>query len=228
MTDYLVFTLIASMGAFGDLAGHERRGSHHWPGRSALLGLIGAVLGVRREDKEGQLALTSWKTAVSVLSISDVWSDFHTVQNVPSARVKRPETRRSALEALRRTDTGMITKREYLSNCAFGIALWGGEITTLENALKSPTFVPYLGRKCCPLTAPMAPKLVATHDCVSALTCISIPPFLNLNPSQPLLIASDEQIGDGWIETRWDEALDRESWHFGQRMVYICRPEPVE
>ena len=226
MTDYLVIALVAPMGAFGDLAGHERRGSHHWPGRSALLGLIGGALGVRRDDREGQAALALWRTSVSVLHASEVWRDFHTVQTVPSARIKRPATRRAALEALRRTDTGMITRREYRSDCAFGVALWGGEIPPLEAALKRPAFTPYLGRKSCPLSAPMDPKVVAADTSVDALAQVTLPPFLSLDPARPELIASDEEIGKGWFETRWDEPLDREAWHFGQRFVHVCRPEP--
>ncbi|MDE0209261.1 MAG: type I-E CRISPR-associated protein Cas5/CasD [Boseongicola sp.] len=225
MVDYLVLALVAPMGAFGDLAGHERRGSHHWPGRSALLGVIGAALGVRREDRKGQAVLASWRTAVSVLQASEIWRDFHTVQTVPSARIKRPETRRAALEALQRTDTGIITRREYRSDCAFGVALWGGEIRALEEALKRPAFTPYLGRKSCPLSAPMDPKAVKADNPAEALARITLPPFLDLDPARPLLIASDEELGEGWIETRWDDPLDREAWHFGQRVVHVCKPE---
>ena len=54
LSSFTVFSLVAPMGSFGGPAGHERRGSNSWPGRSAVLGLIGAALGVRRTDKEGQ------------------------------------------------------------------------------------------------------------------------------------------------------------------------------
>jgi len=226
MTEYLVLALVAPMGAFGDLAGHERRGSHYWPGRSALLGLIGGALGVRRDDSEGQAALASWRTAVSVLHASEIWRDFHTVQTVPSARIRRPEQRRAALEALHRTDTGIITRREYSSDCAFGVALWGGELSPLDEALKRPAFTPYLGRRSCPLSAPMDPKVVTADNPADALARVTLPPFLGIDPARPLLIASDEGVGKGWTETRWDNPLDREAWHFGQRIVHLYRPEP--
>ncbi len=226
MTEFLVFALVAPMGAFGDLAGHERRGSHHWPGRSAILGLIGGALGVRRNDREGQTALAAWKVSVSVLCGGEAWRDFHTVQTVPSARIKRPATRRAALAALRRTDSGLITRRDYRSDCAFGVALRGGAIPPLQKALKRPAFTPYLGRKSCPLSAPMGPKTVVADTPADALAGITLPPFLSLDPSRPELIASDEEVGKGWVETRWDEPLDREAWHFGQRAVYFHRPEP--
>ena len=50
MIDYLVFTLSANLGAMGEFGGHERRSSLDWPGRSAIIGLLGAALGLRRSD----------------------------------------------------------------------------------------------------------------------------------------------------------------------------------
>ena len=225
MSDYLVFTLVAPIGAFGDLAGHEWRGSHRWPGRSALLGLIGGALGVRRDDRDGQKALSVWKTAVSVLQVSDAWQDFHTVQTVPSARTKRPPTRRAALAALQPSDSGLITRRDYRSDCVFGVALWNGDIPPLEKALRHPAFTPYLGRKSCPLSAPMDPQVVVEENVGAALAQIKLPSFLPDDLGVEM-IASDEEIEQGRVETRWDDPLDRDSWHFGQRKVYIYRPEP--
>ena len=50
MNDYLVFTLASAFGAMGDLAGHERRGTLPWPGRSAILGLLGAGGGIEQPE----------------------------------------------------------------------------------------------------------------------------------------------------------------------------------
>ena len=47
MVEHLVFTLCATLAANGDLAGHERRGTLTWPGRSAILGLLAAARGIR-------------------------------------------------------------------------------------------------------------------------------------------------------------------------------------
>ena len=213
------------MGAFGDLAGHERRGSGEWPARSAVLGLVGAALGVRRDDKTGQGALRNWRVAVSVLARGVPLRDFHTVQTVPNARIRRPATRRDALEALKSGDNPLITWRAYRSDCAFGVALWGAnEYAEVRQALLRPHFTPYLGRKSCPLSAPMAPQVIEADGPVEALTRISVPPFMKLDPACPLLVASDTPLGGGWEETRWDEPLDRETWHFGPRTVHVRRP----
>ncbi len=225
MAEHLVFTLVAPMGAFGDLAGHEQRGSTGWPGRSAILGLIGAALGVRRDDATGQAALNDWRMAVSVLEQGPVLNDFHTVQTVPSARIKHPATRADALRALTRADNGLITRRSYRMDCAFGVVLWGGDVAPLETALKAPHFLPYLGRKSCPLSAPMAPKRLEAEGPLQALAQITLPPFLALDPAAPLFVASDIPLGKGRSETRHDIPLDRQKWHFAAREVHIHRPE---
>ena len=227
MTDFVVFTLVAPLGSFGDLAGHERRGSDAWPARSAILGLVGAALGIRREDRPAQEELAAWNVAVSTLSSGKAILDFHTTQAVPTARIKRPSTRRDALRALRSGDNPVVTTREYRTDCVFGIALWGsGNLQRLREALKRPFFVPYLGRKSCPLAAPMAPRVVEAASPIEALRHVRLPPYLgSLDPAQPLSVASDEALPGARQQVRWDEPLDRAAWHFGPRTVHVARPQ---
>ena len=224
MGEFVVFSLVGPMGSFGDLAGHERRPTGEWPTRSAVLGLVGAALGVKRDDLQGQRELGAWRVTVSVLSRSQRIRDMHTVQAVPTSRIKRPETRRQALGALKSRDNPVVTWRDYLTDCAFGVALSGcDQESRVCEALARPMFVPYLGRKSCPLSAPMAPQIVEADSPAQALTRILLPPFLGLDAAQPLLVASDEPVKGGRQEIRWDEPLDRVSWHFGPRSVYIGR-----
>ena len=227
MAEFVIFTLAAPMGAFADLAGHERRHSGTWPARSAVLGLVGAALGVRRDETARQQSLSRWRTAVSVLSRGVALRDFHTVQTVPTARIKRPATRREALEALASGDNSLITWRDYRTDCAFGVALWGGDgPEEVRKALARPHFTLYLGRKSCPLSAPAAPKVIQAANPVDALARIDLPPFLEdqLDPQNPLMVVSEEPLNGGRQEIRWDEPLDRTSWHFGPRRVHVARP----
>lgn len=226
MSDYVVFSLVAPMGAFGGPAGHERRGSETWPGRGAILGLIGAALGMRRDDTDGLAALAQWKMAVSALSQGPVLRDFHTVQTVPAARIKRPRTRAQAITALTHKDNAMITRRDYRMDCAFGVALWEGpEADTLVTALGHPSFTPYLGRKSCPLSAPMGPKRVTAQNTLGALEQVRVPPFLDVNPRRPVFVASDEPLEiEGYSELHWDDPTDREKWHFAARQVHVSHP----
>lgn len=111
MPEFLVFTLTASLGAMGDLAGHERRGSLGWPGRSAVIGLLGAALGIARGGDFS--ALDQLQMAVAVFDQGQPLRDYHTVQTIPTAVARRPQSRPEALrvDPLRLNTT--ITLRDY-------------------------------------------------------------------------------------------------------------------
>lgn len=163
MRDWLVIQLVAPLGAFGELAGTSMRGGRERPGKAALLGLLGAALGVRRDDADGQRALAmGYEVAVRTLRRGAPLRDFHTVQSLP--RPNRAATRRDALAQKHALSTA-ITYREYrqdpLFEAAFAVkdgARWS--LDTLRASLERPVFTLYLGRKSCPLAAPLAPRLV--------------------------------------------------------------------
>lgn len=233
MPDHLVFTLVSAFGAMGDLAGHERRGTWVWPGRSAILGLLGAALGVRRDDATGFAALEPLRMAVGVHDEGAPMRDYHTIASVPSAVVRRPDSRAAALRAAGlRTET-TITLRDYRVGPLYAVALWGLPLTPLEEALRRPVFPLYLGRKSCPLAAPPDPRIRAADGPLEALAAARIPGFrwsrgwidgpCSLRP--PLrLVASDVDLGGGRSETRNDVPLDRARWHFGPRNVHFWVP----
>jgi CRISPR system Cascade subunit CasD len=231
MAEFLVFTLEAPTGAFGGPAGHERRGTGFWPGRSAVLGLLGAALGVRREDDAGQVALDSLRVAISVLDPGRPLRDFHTAQAVP-AKIRRPNSRREALAAVGREASTIVTRRDYVTEPCFGVALWSDApprpLGEIAEALRRPVFVLFLGRKSCPLSAPLGPQLVEAATPAKALAQIRLPPWRTggrkaLDPAKPLLIASEpfEGVAPDRIEAWWDQPLDRRLWHFGRREVHV-------
>lgn len=234
MAEFLVITLVAPMGSFGDLAGHERRGTAGWPGRSAILGLLGAALGTRRDDAPGQAALNIWQMAVGTLATGTPLRDYHTAQTVPST-IKRPNSRPEALAEARRQGVlnTILTSRDYLTDCAFRVALWGGDLAALATALRTPAFVPYLGRKSCPLALPMNPHLVDAETPVAALSLEDPAAHMATDhrapwpplSGKPTHVASDPWPGlPGHTETRWDQPIDRTRWHFAPRTVTVVSP----
>ncbi|MGQ3671191.1 type I-E CRISPR-associated protein Cas5/CasD [Xanthobacter sp. TB0136] len=218
MAEFVVFTLAGAMGAFGDLAGHERRGSLLWPARSAILGLMGAALGVERDDGPGQQALGVWKVAVGTMMTGAMLRDFHTTQTVPTARIRRPNSRRAALAALAPGDNPVLTQRDYVTDCAFAVAVWGGAREPLVAALEKPHFVLYLGRKSCPLTMPVAPRLIDAETPALALAAAARPHWAQHAAIGS--VASDVFDGMGGMESlRWDDPVDRSVWGFRSRRV---------
>lgn len=223
--EYLVFTLSATLGAMGELAGHERRSSWEWPGRSAILGICAAALGIRREgDFSG---LESLGMAVGVYDSGTPLRDFHTIQTVPPVAARHPQSRGDALRRGRgRLDT-TITLRDYRAGCLFGVSLWAGQgatpLSVVREALLRPVFPLYLGRKSCPLNAPVAPAMVQAPDAAAALQeGAHLPAWTG----QPLLrqIWTEEFAGSGALFTRHDQPLDRRSWHFAPRQMRRVDP----
>lgn len=217
MTDYLVFTLSATIGAMGDLAGHERRGSQLWPGRSAVIGLLGAALGRRREDDFTDLDALGLAVAPFVTGIEHGFRDYHTVETVPSAKARHPNSRPEALRIAGRGTNTTITMRDYRTGPLFGVAVWGGDLEPLRAALIEPVFVLYLGRKSCPLSAPVAPRIVAADSPEGALVHTQLPHWREGAIAVRLMI--DAEDDDTHVETRHDQAIDRGKWHFSARHV---------
>lgn len=223
MAEHLVFTLAASIGAMGELAGHERRGTLPWPGRSAVLGLVAAALGIQREDRAGLAALEPLSVAVGVWDEGVPLRDYHTVETVPTAVAKRPDSRPEALRRAGQGTNTTITLRDYRVGVLYGVALWGLPLAPLADALRRPAFTLYLGRKSCPLAVPPIPQIVEAEGPVQALSTLPLPPFREGRRAPKLrLVASDEPLGRGERrERRQDSVLDREAWHFASREVHV-------
>jgi len=220
MRDYMVFTLTATLGAMGELAGHERRGSWGWPGRSSILGLLGAALGIRRDGDFSSLDRLS--VAVAVFDEGRPLRDYHTVQTIPTAKVKRPQSRPLALRAVGGAANTTITHRDYRTCPLFAIAIEGDELEVIAEALKQPAFTLYLGRKSCPLSAPLAPRIVGAPDVQTALAEARLPPWWPDTNRVATRLYSDMPDAEGErSETRHDRPLDRRLWHFTERRFAV-------
>ncbi len=173
MPEFLTFALVAPLAAFGDLAVGERRGGWDRPGRSAVLGLVAASLGIERADEDAHQALEEgYGLALLCHAPGSLLADYHTAQVPPARRGRRFATRAEELGA---PDLATIlSRRDYRQGAWHLGALWirGAPRWTLQqvmDAMQRPAFVPYLGRKSCPLGLPLAPQLMEAADAVTAL-----------------------------------------------------------
>lgn len=219
MTDYLIFMLTAALASTGEFAGHERRGSVGWPGRSALLGMVAAAQGIRRYEADRLAELEHLKTAVAVFDEGSPLRDYHTVMTVPTAKAKRPNSRREALNIAGQDVNTIITKRDYRSSPLFGIALWGPNLDVVRNNLLCPHFTLYFGRKSCPLAVPLAPRIVGAESSEAALAHLVLPPWYASAVATHMYCDTVQPSPAATIEFRNDVALDRGKWHFRPRAV---------
>jgi len=226
MREHLVFTLTAALGSMGELAGHERRGSWTWPGRSAILGLCAAALGLRRGD---DFALVDGLgMAVALFDAGAPLRDFHTAVTIPSTIARRPQSRGEALRIDAGRSNATITLRDYRVGSLHGVALWGDGLERLQTALLHPDFTLYLGRKSCPLAAPLHPVLVTAPDAATALTQgLRLPPWRA--DARASMLATEEGMPAPQTVIRNDRPTDRVAWHFAPRTVRLipCEIAPL-
>lgn len=215
MQPFLIFGLTASLGAMGELAGHERRGALSWPGRSAVIGLMGAALGIRRDGDFS--ALHALAITLGIFDDGTPLRDYHTIETVPSAAAKSPNSRPEALlVASGRTNT-TITLRDYRTGPLYGVAVGGAGLPAIAAALNAPGFTLYLGRKSCPLAAPPGARVVQAASPADALAQMVVPPWRSEGPHAVRLCWLIEDDPQG--EVIHDLPLDRIRWHFGPRRV---------
>ncbi len=232
MREHLVFLLAAPMASFGSYAGHERRGSGVVPLRSAVLGLVGAALGIERSDMEGQAALRAYAVAAQSFRDSRPLRDYHTVETAPTAKARRPATRREALARAGLGVNTIVTKRDYRSDVLIGVTLWGRgqwSLSELAASFRQPHFPLYLGRKSCPLANPVNAKILMKEGPAEALACIEVPSWLvpeHLSTATLTqhLVHSDPAPGVTnplSSELVPGEPLDRRAWTFAESTVWL-------
>lgn len=168
---FLLFSLRGPMAAFGEIAVGQRRSLWDAPSKSGVFGFLAACLGIKREENARLLALeNSFGFAVRVENYGKALRDFHTAmaptEAARSRRIKAGLPLNTRKDDLDCDDlTTMLSDRYYRLEAQYSIALWqkvNGEfdLNSLLNAIKSPVFAPYLGRKSCPLGFPPNPLLV--------------------------------------------------------------------
>jgi CRISPR system Cascade subunit CasD len=177
MPQAVVFTLWAPFAALGDVAVGERRAGFDRPGRSAVLGLVAAALGLDRADDEAQASLDrDYLLAQRVVHRGDLLQDYHTVQAPPADRKGRWTTRRDAVDQPRHLLGTLLSLRDYRVAPFADIVLirQGGRPqfapTRIAEALRRPAFTLYFGRKACPLGLPPAPTIIETETLAAAFT----------------------------------------------------------
>lgn len=226
MRDYLLFRLYGPLAAWGDIAVGEYRPSFAHPGKSAIIGLLAAALGIRRDEEERQKALAeSCVFAVRVDSMGVLLRDYHTTQ-VPSAKKGVVHyTRRSELA----TDdlNTILSSRDYRCDAAYTVAITVADgspytVQQLAIALIKPVFTLYLGRKSCPLSLPLQPQVVSAATLRDALEAVpSAEELSGIVPKGDTTVFWEDDKASGLQRqqsiTRRDEPRSRKRWQFSER-----------
>jgi CRISPR system Cascade subunit CasD len=225
MKDFLILKLHGPMQAWGEHTFEGLRPSANFPTRSGLLGLLGACLGIMRNDrKQLQELADSVGMAVRVdtrhvARPDGTWralrvvktTDYHTVWGA-----------RKDYTSLKGHDGTIQTWREYLYDAEFTVVLWNHanpalSINKLEDAVRHPKFTPYLGRRSCPIARPLFEKRVSSVDVLEALK--------DVKPHGGT-VYSEVKIGDRMKRVR-DVPLVHQPRQFSGRNIYVYGGEYV-
>lgn len=242
MTEFLTFAVAAPIAAMGELAVGERRGSWDRPGRSAVLGLVAACLGLERNNEVAHADLEAgFGVALRVQRMGRLLADYHTAQVPPVRRGRRFATRAEELAA-DDLET-VLSRRDYRTDALVLAAIWQREnvrwaLADIGAAMQAPHFIPYFGRKSCPLMLPLAPQLIEAANPVVALgqrtehgpdpeRRLARPetaPLITMTATDVRQFGLSDKIRR--IEFRRDAIASRRRWQFALREEAIVTEAP--
>ncbi len=150
--EYLVMRLYGPMASWGDIAIGESRHSHYGPTKAAVMGLVAATLGLKREQEAQHLALNRGYQLATEVQAGQLLRDYHTVQAPDKVGKFQYRTRRDELILGRDRLGTVLSTREYRTDACALVALKANDnapysLQQLMDAITRPVFVPYLGRK---------------------------------------------------------------------------------
>ena len=148
----LVIRIAAPLQSYGDPASFEKRTTFRAPSKSAVIGMIGAALGFRRESDDYK-SLNDLDFAVRVDQPGEVLSDFQ----ITHYSLKKP---------------GKLSHRVYLQDAVFMVALSSKQdalMEKIEYALRHPKFQLYFGRRSNPPAGILKMKMCPDKTAINVL-----------------------------------------------------------
>lgn len=212
------------MQSWGGHTYEDLRHTEVFPTRSAVVGLLGACLGIERSDRE---ALTELNASLSITARLDKHkhemtriTDYHTIEGARTVK----ETPRKDLTP---------TRREYLCDACYTVALANETVAAYDldkiaAALERPIFTPFLGRRSCPITWPLFDRLIDdAEDALGALRLVE--PHSGMVYAEFATDADADKNFHGSNRLRLrDVALYRRTRQFTTRHVYFRTDPPKQ
>lgn len=203
--------------SWGTSSNFETRHTDYHPSKSAVIGMIAASFGYKRDETEQIQKLNGLDFAVRIDRQGTLLRDYHTAKKYK----KTGELERT-----------YVTQRYYLQDAIFLVAIahedevWMEEI---ETALKNPYFQQFMGRRSLPLPADFflgvshsSPiEILMNHEPLDSKTTVA-----------KLPIYADADLIEGTTQTmRKDRVLsfsqqERKFGFRGEALTYITVSEP--
>lgn len=127
----LTIKLTSPLQSYGNEASFNRRSTNLYPTKSAIIGMIAAAFGYRRDD-ERIMSLNQLRFAVRIDQVGSILTDFQIVEYNPDKHTKK------------------ITYRDYLQDFVYVVGIGSDDNELIEkiiDALRHPKFQLSLGRR---------------------------------------------------------------------------------
>lgn len=234
--EYLIFQLQAPLSAWGDTAVGEYRPTANYPTESALIGLLGAALGIERtEEQRHQSLVAELRFAIGVQSSGRLLRDYHTAQVPGRVQLKnRPHrTRRDELSIPKEDLNTILSTRDYRQDAACLVAIQTTpeaslQLSDLAQAIQKPKFVLYLGRKTCPPSLPLWPQILEADNALQAMEMyrekLGTKSGESPMPLERLVwgVGIEAGVQHDLQTVRKDRLLSRAHWQFGDRTEFVA------
>lgn len=186
------------MQAWGTNSHFNTRHTDLYPSKSAIIGMVSAGIGYRRDETDKILKFNNLKFAVRVDQAGILFKDYHIARKYKSNG---------------EFETTYVTDRYYLQDAVFVVALSGDDETiyTIEKGLKNPYFQLYMGRRSLPVLADIILEVNdrSIIENFEKLSWQASEWYIKLNKNiEKLYIYGDHECFDGYISKfRKDEIL---------------------
>ncbi|MFI5799038.1 type I-E CRISPR-associated protein Cas5/CasD [Streptomyces sp. NPDC051677] len=139
MSGVLALRLAGPLQSWGASSRFTRRTTESAPTKSGVIGLLAAAAGIERGDDRALAPLAALRFGVRIDQPGTRLRDFHTAHHAVTGK------------------SMPLSERYYLADAVFVAALEGEHtlLTALHAALKSPVYLPFLGRRSCPPAEPV-------------------------------------------------------------------------
>lgn len=137
----ILLKLAGPLQSWGTDSNFETRNTDRYPSKSAIIGLLSACCGFRRDEDEKIRELNTLDFAVRIDQPGKILRDYH----IATKKKKNGSV-----------DRTYVTNRYYLQDAVFVVALGSEDhslMESLKSGLLSQYFQPFLGRRAIPLNA---------------------------------------------------------------------------
>lgn len=205
----ILLKLSGPLQSWGTTSHFETRQTDRHPSKSAIIGLIAASMGYRRDNDLEINKLNDLDFAVRIDQEGQLLRDYHTAKKYKKNG------------ALERT---YVTNRYYLEDAVFVVAIGHEDIqmmNAIEKGLKAPYFQPFMGRRSLPLPADflIESKEAGVVECLSNLSWQASEWYQKNHTNKVPIYADADLLSKEVVHMRQDrvESFSQKNRQFGFR-----------